>query len=289
MFNNVEAFYRPRNVPEALRLLQGARGKARILAGGTDLAVTREQSVRFLIDLSRAGLTYVRRRGLAWAIGATTTLAELEDSSGIRRLAGGLLSRAAATCGSIQIRNMATLGGNLANGSPAADMVTPLLALDASVVLGDGRGRHKLALPDYLGGIFHKKFPESLLIEVLIPEPARMRHCGWSFRKFGRTEVDISIVNVAAGLQLNGNKRVKSARIALGAVSPVPIRAVSAEQLMTGRVLDQALVADAASEVERLVRPITDQRASATYRRELIRVLTGRAIEECAALAGCPA
>ena len=100
MFESVEAFYRPANVREALQLLQRGKGSARIVAGCTDMIVGGDRSVRFLIDITRAGLSYIRRRGDTWAIGATTTMTEIEESAGIQALAGGLLSRAAAACGS---------------------------------------------------------------------------------------------------------------------------------------------------------------------------------------------
>lgn len=281
MFDQVETFCRPTSVPEALRLLQSGKGQARIVAGGTDVVVAGSDSVRVLIDITRAGLNYVRRRGKALAIGATVTLAEAEESELLRSFAGGLLPRAAATCGSPSIRNLATLGGNLANASPAADMATPLLALDASVVLVDARGRHKLALADYLAGACTNGFSRSILVEVVIPEPPPGRNCRWSFQKLARTAVDISLVNVAAALELDARHRLKWVRIALGAVAPTAIRAAAAEQLMMGRTLDDVLIAEAAGAVSREARPVSDVRASADYRREMTVVLAARALKEC--------
>jgi len=287
MFESVEAFYRPASVREALLLLQRGKGSARIVAGCTDVIVGDDHSVRFLIDITHAGLHYIRRRGATWAIGATTTMAELEGSAEIRGLAGGLLSRAAAACGSVEIRNMATVGGNMANGSPAADLATPLLALDAAAVIAQGRGRCKMPLADYLAVARSRELANSLLVEVAFADPSRGSRCGWSFQKFGRTAVDISVVNVAAGLQLDTRGRVLWARIALGAVAPAPLRMAAAETLLVGSALDRALIAAACESVMREVRPISDIRASADYRRELSRVLTGRALAECAAHAGC--
>jgi carbon-monoxide dehydrogenase medium subunit len=287
MFDKVEAFYRPANVSEALRLLHSGKGHARVVAGGTDVVVQGDDSVRFLIDITHAGLSYIRRRGTACVIGATTTIAELEASDVIQALAGGLLSTAARSCGSALIRNMATLGGNMANGSPAADMATPLLVLDAAVVMVDSKGRRKLPLAEYLIGARTSRFAKALLVEVVIPDPPRGKGCQWSFQKLGRTAVDISLVNVSAGLQLDSRGRVKWARIALGSVAPVPMRASRAEQRMAGRTLDQALLAEIGAEVAREVSPISDARASAEYRREICSVLTRRALEECSAPAGC--
>jgi len=286
MFESVEAFYRPVNVREALRLLQSGKGGARIVAGCTDVVVEGDRSVRILIDITHAGLSYIRPRGATWAIGATTTMAEIDESAEIRALAGGLLSLAAATCGSVQIRNMATVGGNMANGSPAADLATPLLALDAVAVVADARGRRKMPLADYLAVARSREMANSLLIEVTFPDPPHGSRCGWSFQKFGRTAADISVVNAAAGLELDTRGRVKWARIVLGAVAPAPARIPEAEALMVGRTLDHGLAAEICGLVQRAVRPISDVRASAEYRRELSRVLTGRALEECGARAG---
>ena len=287
MFDKVEAFYRPANVREALRLLSSGKGQARLVAGGTDIVVEGDRSVRFLIDITHAGLSYIRHRGTACVIGATTTMAELEASDVIQALAGGLLSRAARTCGSALIRNLATLGGNMAHGSPAADMATPLLVLDAAVVMVDSIGRHKLPLAEYLAAARAGRYAKALLVEVVIPDPPHGKGCQWSFQKLGRTAVDISLVNVSAGLQLDSRGRVKWARIALGSVSPAPMRASGAEQRMAGRILDHALLAEIGAEVAREVRPISDARASAEYRREICSVLTRRALEECSAPVGC--
>ncbi len=287
MFDKVEAFYRPANVREALRLLHSGKGLARVVAGGTDVVVRGDDSVRFLIDITHAGLSYIRRRGTACIIGATTTMAELEASDVIQALAGGLLSRAARYCGSALIRNMATLGGNMANGSPAADMATPLLVLDATMVMEDSKGRRELPLAEYLVAARTSRYAKALLVEVVIPDPPRGKGCQWSFQKLGRTAVDISLVNVSAGLQLDSRGRVKWARIALGSVAPAPMRAPRAEQRMAGRTLDQALLAEIGAEVAREVSPISDARASAEYRREICSVLTRRALEECSAPAGC--
>jgi len=283
MFDTVETFYRPGSVREAVRLLQNGKNRARVVAGGTDLVVEGDRSIRCLIDITHAGLSYIRRKGKACVIGATTTMAAIENSTAIGALAGGVLARAAATCGSVQIRNMATLGGNLAHGSPAADTATPLLALDAEVVLADARGRRKIPLTEFYSGRGKTK---ALIVEIAIP--ALPRGGRWSFQKLGRTASDISLVNAAAGLQLDSKGRVKWVRIAVGAVAPTPMRAVHAEKLLLGRKVDESALAAVCDEVAREVRPISDVRASAEYRRETVRVLVRRALEECAAGRGCP-
>jgi len=286
MFDQVEAFCRPASVPEALRLLQRGKGQARIVAGGTDVVVAGGDGVRILIDITRAGLSYIRRKPQALVIGATTTLAEIEESELLRKFAGGILPVAAATCGSVSNRNVATVGGNMANASSAADLAAPLLVLEASAVLADARGRRKLPLAGYLAGASTGAFSNSILVELIVPQPPDGKRCGWSFQKLGRTAIDISLVNVAAGLQLDTKGRVKWARIALASVAPTALRAEAAERRMAGRIPDAALVAEAAAEVARAVNPITDVRASAGYRRDMSAVLSARALQECVAQAG---
>src|ERR1039457_67545 len=111
MFEQVEVFYRPASVREAVRLLASGKGRARIVAGGTDLVVDADPTVRALIDITHSGLAYIRKQGGVCAIGAATTMAELQESRTILALGGGILARAAATCGAGAIRRVATLGG----------------------------------------------------------------------------------------------------------------------------------------------------------------------------------
>jgi len=286
MFEQVEAFHRPASVREAVRLLVSRKGKARIVAGGTDLVVEGDPNVRALIDITHSGLNYIRARNGAVEIGAATTMAELRESRVIRALVGGVLARAAATCGSVQIQAAATIGGNVAHGSPAADLVTPLVMLDAALVLADAKGRRKMALADYLASRGTKALRQSIVVAVVVPG-VKGRRCGWSFQKLGRTALDISLVNVAAGVALDRAGRVEWARIALGSVAPTVIRAGSVEASLRGRKFDRSVIADAEAAVTQSVHPIGDVRAPAEYRRAMSGVLTRRALEECAAQAGC--
>lgn len=283
MFDHVQAFYQPSSVSEALKLIQTHKG-ARVLAGATDLAVQAQRSTKFLIDVTRLGLDYVRRERGGYFIGACATMGAVENSAKVRALANGILPQALATCGSIQLRNLATLGGNLANASPAADSATPLLALDASITVQSARGKKTLPLEKFFAGPHHTALDHALLIEIFIPDPKP--RSGWSFQKLGRTEADISLVNVAAGVTLDKAKKVVAARIALGAVAPTPVRAREAEALLAGKELDDGLLADVAECVRRAVKPISDHRASAEYRREMSAVLVVRALREAAERAG---
>ncbi len=281
MFEHVRAFHQPRTISEAIRLLNHRDGVACLVAGGTDLALRAGRTVTDLVDVTHLGLAYIKRDGRAIRIGATTTMSAIEQSSFIQHMANGILAHAAASCGSAQTRNLATLGGNLANASPAADTATPLLVLDADVVLQGLRAKRRLPLTEFFTGPHKTAANASLLVELVIPGPEP--RTAWSFQKFGRTEVDISIVNVAAGIKLDRANRVTFARIALGAVAPRPIRAHGAEFLLEGRVLDQHLLDAVSEEAAQEIDPIDDVRASAAYRRELTQVLVRRALLECAA------
>ncbi len=287
-FDHIEAFLRPTSIREAVRVLQREGRRARLVAGGTDVVVRQNRAIRTLVDVSRLGLCYIRRKGNGWAIGAATTMAALEESRQIREFADGILAAAAATCGSMQIRNMATLGGNLANASPAADTATPLLALDACVVLASSRGRRRVPLAEFFLGPNRTILNGALLVEIQIPGPHRGGRTGWSFQKLGRTESDISLVNAAAGLQVDRAGKCTWARIALGAVAPTPLRARKAEAALTGQTLTEESLEAACDAVAQDVRPISDVRCSAEYRREMSSVLTRRALRECAERVGCP-
>jgi carbon-monoxide dehydrogenase medium subunit len=287
-FDHIEAFLRPTSIREAVRLLEREGRRARLVAGGTGVAVEEDRAIRTLVDVSRLGLSYIRRKGGGWAIGAATTMAALEESRQIRNFADGILAAAASAWGPIQIRNMATLGGNLATASPAADAATPLLALDASAVLASSSGRRRVALTEFFLGPNRTILNGALLVEILIPGPPRGGRTGWSFQKLGRTESDISVVNSAAGLQVDRAGKCTWARVALGAAGPRPLRARMAEAALTGQAFTKVSVEAACDAVMREIAPITDLRASAEYRREMSAVLTRRALRECGERAGCP-
>ena len=293
MFDQLRAFHRPTSVATALRLYAAERragGRGTFVAGGTDLVVQRDRSLRWLVDLTDLPLRYVKRRGRLWAIGATSTLADLERSAALQRLADGILAEAAATAGSRQIRNMGTAGGNLANASPASDLAPPLLALDASVLLAGKGGRRTVPLERFFRGVNRTVLDGALLVEIVIPPPPAPKGGGaaWSFQKLGRLESDIAVVNAAAGVAVDANGRCTWARIALGAVAPTPIRARPAESLLVGKAFDRAAAEAAAAQAAAGAKPVTDVRGTAEYRREMSRVLVARALAECLEKLGRP-
>jgi carbon-monoxide dehydrogenase medium subunit len=291
MFDHIRAFHRPTTVADALRVFRTERrqgGRGAFVAGGTDVVVQGDRALRFLVDVTALPLRYIRRRHGGWAIGAASRMVDLERSAALRRFADGALSEAAGTCGSLQIRNLATIGGNLANASPACDTAPPLLALDASVVVAAAGRRRTIPLDRFFRGVNRTALDGGLLVEILIPAPRLPRggRATWSFQKLGRLTSDIALVNAAVGLAVDGTGRCAWARIALGAVAPTPIRARRAEALLVGRVLDRAAIEETASMAAAATRPVSDVRATDRYRRRMSRVLVMRALEACARRAG---
>ena len=281
----LEAFHRPTTIREALRLMKRGGRRARFVAGATDLLVEADPAARILVDVGRLGLVYIKPHRGGWRIGAATTIAMLEHSEGMRAFAGGILARAAASSGSIQIRNRATAGGNLANASPAADLAPPLLALDAKVVIAGQKGKRRLPLADFFRGVRQTALNSDLLVEIILPPLGRAatvrERSAWSFQKLGRVESDIAIVNAAAGVGVDAGGLCRWARIAVGAVAPTPLRIAAAENALQGRPLDRESIALACETVCREARPISDLRASDDYRRQMSGVLVRRALEEC--------
>ena len=286
MFDQLRVFHRPTTVATALRLFEAEHqigGRGRFVAGGTDLVVQSDRTLRYLVDLSRLPLRYVKKRGGGWAVGATSTMSDLERSPALQRFADGILAEAAGTAGSRQIRNMGTAGGNLANASPACDLAPPLLVLDASVVIAGKGARRTVPLERFFRGVHRTALDGGLLVEIVVPAlpKAPGGHAAWSFQKLGRLQSDIAVVNAAAGIVLDAGGRCAWARIALGAVAPTPLRARRAEAVLVGHAFDRAAIEAAAGRAAREAKPVSDVRASAEYRREMSRVLVARALTEC--------
>ena len=210
MFDHVQRFDQPQTIREAVRLLHAGEADTCLLAGGTDLVLRAPRTVTTLVDISRLGLDYIKRDGKKVRIGATTTMSAVEQSALLKALGNGILSEAAANCGGLQTRNLATLGGNLANGSPAADTAPPLLALDAEVVLQDLQGKRRVRLSEFFSGPHQTAASHSLLLEVVIP--AVKPRTAFSLQRLARTERDLALVNVAVALQLDGRRRCTAAR-----------------------------------------------------------------------------
>ena len=275
---NVDEYVRPSSLEEAVRLLRERGDAAAPIAGGTDLVLEYRPALRCLVDITGLGLEEIRDGPEGIRIGAATTMEAIVRSPGIAALADGILCQAASMCGSWQVRNLATLGGNVANALPAADTPPALLALDARVRwVGDAE--REMPLEGFFTGPRKTVLRRGeLLTELVIPPPSPGLR--GAFIKFGRTNKDIAIVNVAVAVVVEGG-RCRLARIALDAIAPTPIRVPEAERLLEARGLGDVVLDDVAAIVSRAVRPISDHRSSAEYRRRLSGILVRRALGAC--------
>jgi len=271
------AYYHPDSLWEAIALLSKFRRKARLIAGGTDLLVVKPSGVESLIDIGGLNLSYLKEELGVIRIGAGTAVDLVEHSHLLTEWPYQVLPEAAKSMATPTIRNMATIGGNVCNGSPAADLSLALMALDASVNLVGTKGGRTLPLKDFHVGANRTVLAEDeLLAEVLIPKSAG----GASFLKLRRhqTSVDIAVVNVSTRLNcVNG--RCVDARIVLGAVAEKQICAQKAQGLLLNQIVDAGVIQKAAEQAAEEARPIDDIRASASYRKRMVAVLVRRSLE----------
>jgi carbon-monoxide dehydrogenase medium subunit len=278
----------PQSLDECLKLLGARDPDTKLLAGGTDLLPQMKNGLlkpARVIDLS--GVAELRvlaaddGRGLR--VGAAVTARRLELDPRVRS-AYPALAESGALVGSIQVRNLATVGGNLCNAAPSADMAPPLVALDAEAVIAGPGGRRRVPLASFFLGVRRTVLgPDELLVEFLVPSPGP-RSGGSYLRHTPRRELDIAVVGVASQVTLTDGVCAK-ARIALAAVAPIPVRATAAEQALEGHPLTPSLIERAAALAVEAARPISDQRGSAEYRRHHVRVLTRRTLTSALARA----
>ncbi len=267
-------YYEPTSLDEALELLDRLGGEAKVLAGGTDLIVKmkmRALEPKYIINLKKIpNLSYIISDSESIRIGALTTWSELERSDIVKNELPALYD-AVKSMGSLQIRNMATLGGNLCNASPAADSAPPLLVYDAKVKLLSKQGVRVIPLTEFfLGpGITTLKNNE-ILTEVVIDK--RNISIGSAFVKISRVATDLAIASAAVMIKLK-NGVLEDVKIALGSVAPTPVRAKSLESALLGRSVGVEDIKRYLNLLDKDIKPIDDVRSTAWYRREVSKVL----------------
>ncbi|HWP56273.1 MAG TPA: xanthine dehydrogenase family protein subunit M [Candidatus Acidoferrales bacterium] len=283
--------YTPASVGEASALMKKLGAGGRFLAGGTDLVIAMKEkglSPKYIVDLKRIpSLSGIREQADgSIVIGALTTMREVETCPLIVRRFP-FLARSAAEVGSIQIRNRATIGGNMANATPSADVAPSLLVLDTQARIAAEDHERTVALEDFFRGPGQTVLgSDEILCELVIP-PSDRRLVGEYIKFSPREMMDLAYVGVAVALVLN-DRRCERARIALGAVAPTPLRARNAEAILLNQVLNEEIAEKAAAAAASECKPISDVRSSAAYRREMVRAMTKRALLN-AALAPPPA
>jgi len=262
------------SVGHALSLL-GEREDAKLLAGGHSLLpVLRLRFARpsLLVDVGRLEeLSYIRDTGDALAIGAVTRHHDVATSPTVREH-NPLLAYAAGLIGDPQVRHRGTIGGSLAHGDPASDLPAVLLALDGEVDIAGADGVRTVAARDFFRGVFETAAgPGEMVTEVRVPKLGADH--GWSYLKFRRRAQDWATVGVAA-VARRSNGGVTEPAIALVNMGATPLRAAQAEAAWAAGDADPGATADAGTE------PSSDTNASADFRRHLVRVLVGRAVED---------
>lgn len=273
-------YFSPSSLSETFTLLKDYKGRARLLGGGTDLLVKmkkRAVSPDVIVDLNKISeLSFIELAGDYLHIGGLTRLVVMGESSIVRERAPAL-AEAVSVLASPQIRNRATIAGNLCNASPAADTAPPLLVLDASVKLQSADGERIIPLSQFfLGPEQTVTKPEEVLTEVIIP----LQEGASAFIKLGKRKAfTLSVASVAAFAKVNSRK-FEEVRIALGAVAPTPMRARKVEEALKGKDANEENIEKAAELVKEECCPITDVRASAEYRTEMSYVLTKRVLKK---------
>jgi CO/xanthine dehydrogenase FAD-binding subunit len=273
-------YHQPTTVREAVETLR-KHPDAKLLAGGTDLIPKMKQALikpRNIVNLKKIHeLSVIEERGDAIYIGAAVKLRELERNDTVRRRLP-LLTNCVKSIGSVQIRNMATIGGNVCNASPAADAALGLVALEATVHIAGPDGERQVEAKAFFKGPGLTVLQgDEIVTGFTVPVPTE--DTGTCFLSVGRTALDISTISIAVALRTKDD-RVEDAKIALGSVAPTPLRLLDVEKSLKGKTMTEKLVEDAAKMVSESIQPITDVRGTAEYRRKASKGMTVEALTE---------
>ncbi len=291
-FIEVSEYHLPTSLAEALELLARYRGEARVMAGGTDVMVQlrkQDYGVKALVDISRLpDLDDIRAEGDTIAVGPLVTHARAAGSSLIRERAA-LLAEGCASVGSPQIRNVATLAGNLVSGQPAADASVPLLALDARVTVASGDGERVVPLTDFFVDLGRTALDPTREILTRIEFQGLGPHQGSAYLRLAkRKALALPMLVCAVRVSVDpAEKVISDAGVALGPVSPVPLRASRAEEFLKDAPISRETLEVAAETATAQCRPRDSLlRGSGDYRLEMVRVFVRRGLAQALAAAG---
>ncbi len=276
-------YFAPKSINDALSLLERYHGRAKVIAGGTDVMVDikYKEEPECLVNIKAIpGLSGIKENNGGVHIGPLTTIREIETSALVRdRLP--VLWEAAHQFASLQIRNTATIGGNICRASPSGETLAPLLVLEAQAGLAFSGKESRETFTSFFSGPGKTSLGDKgLLTSIDIPYPAPASR-GVYLKHAVRGAMDIAMVGVAVLIAPDAAKNaVQDVRIGLGAVAPTPIRAVKTEALLRGKPLTPALLKEAAAMASSESKPIDDQRSSAEYRRWIVEALTRRGLAQ---------
>ena len=269
----------PESLEEAVALLAAAKGEAKVLAGGTDLLVQMRADVvepELIVDIKRIRetRTVTEEKG-GWRIGAAVTGAELKEHPRLRQVWPGVVE-AANLIGSTQVQGRATLGGNLCNGSPAADSVPALIAAGAVATLAGPKGRRDLPVEDVMLGPRKLALTKGEIVVSFLLPPRPPRSGDAYLRFIPRTEMDIAVVGAGVSVSLDGGGIITAARVSLGAVAARVLLVSEAAQAIIGSRLDRAAQDRLEAAARAACRPIDDKRGTIEFRTDVAAVLARR-------------
>ena len=273
-------YYQPESLNEAYRFMEKLKGNARYIAGGTDIIWRIKQGVINADALiSLRGIESIKgintSKGLT--LGGMALFRDMERNSDLCHKYPAL-AQAVSVLANPQVRNVATVGGNLCNAAPSADCAPPLLVMEANLVIEGPGGHREVSIEDFFTGPGETCMDRTeVLAQIKIPKPEPGAET--ILLKTGRVTQDIAIVNAAALLVMEG-KVCRKCRLAVGAVAPVPFRLRSIEKIIEGEEIDPDILDRAGEMVEKEVSPITDVRSTEEYRRAISAVLVKRALRE---------
>jgi aerobic carbon-monoxide dehydrogenase medium subunit len=281
-------YHAPASLAEAIQLLQRHGDEAKVLSGGQSLLPLlklRVGAAGHLVDIGRIpGLEYIKEEGGFLKIGGRTRESALERSDLIRSKYPLLFDTARVIADPL-VRNRATVGGNLAHADPANDHPATMLALGAEVTATGPKGQRTIKMGDFFTGIFSTALaPDEILTEIRIPIPPP--RSGGAYVKLERKVGDFATAAAAAQVTLNAGGEIEQVGIALTSAGPTPLKASDAERFLLKKKPDAKTIAEAARLAGLAASPSADRRGSVQYKREMARVLTGRALARAIERAG---
>lgn len=279
----------PKQLSEAVSVLAGRESDAALLAGGTDLLIMVRAGVikpKLIVNLKQiSGLTGISAENGSVRLGALTSIRSIETSALIRERLPAL-GEAAGCLGSLQIRHLATIGGNLCRAAPCAETAPPLIAYDAQMRLVGPDGERSIRAGEFFIAPGETSLAQGeVLTEVYVPKSPPRSGAAY-LRHSVRPVMDLAVVNVAVFVALDGSRQsITDSRIVLGSVAPTPIRARRAEQALNGQPLLETTLDQAAELAAEESQPITDVRSTEEYRRSMVRLFTRRTLDKAIARA----
>ena len=284
MIMKFEKYFRPESLQEAIDLMKEYKGEYKLLAGGTDVVIRLKAHalrVKTIIDISRVPeLSGVRIEDGKLYVGANTRLMDLSKNPDVVNSEWEILAECAGHVSSTQVRNVATLAGNNVNASPSADTTPALLMCDAVVHIAGPDGKRDVAVDDFLLGPGKVDLKDGEIV-VGFTFPKQKENSQAAYIKFAiRGDTDIAIVNAGARIGLGADGKVSDARLVLGAVAPRSVRMKEVEDFLIGKKATEAIIEEAAAMARDSITPITDQRATAEYRKQMAYVNLRNAMTE---------